>query len=122
MNTFEDFWDLYPRKVSKKDARRAWERAVTIELPAVIIMGLKRQTAYLQSRPVEFRPHAATWLNGERWEDEVQVSITTPPKQTAFQQRHQSAIEAFDRKLGLTPNDEFASGNLDLEPADWRTH
>ncbi|MEZ2131883.1 MULTISPECIES: hypothetical protein [unclassified Sinorhizobium] len=44
-----------------------------------------------------------------------------PQASTAFQQRHQSAIEAFDRKLGITRDDDFTGGTLDLEPADWRT-
>lgn len=63
-----------------------------------------------------------TWRNWMLKFDRPRSPSTAPPKQTAFQQRHQSAIDAFDRKLGLKPNDEFASGNLDLEPADWRAH
>jgi hypothetical protein len=63
-----------------------------------------------------------TWRNWMLKFDRPRSSSAAPPRQTAFQQRHQSAIDAFDRKLGLKPNDEFASGNLDLEPADWRAH
>lgn len=122
MDHFDDFWRDYPRKVSKKDARKAWDRAVRVELPAVIIAGLKRQLQYLESRPVEFRPHAATWLNGERWEDEVPVLSEQQPRQTAFQQRHQSAIDAFDRKLGVSPDDQFTGSTIDLGNGDWRPH
>jgi len=47
---------------------------------------------------------------------------TPPPRQTAFQQRHQSAIDAFDRKLGILPDDEPTGNTIDLGNADWRTH
>ncbi|ASS55895.1 hypothetical protein [Rhizobium leguminosarum] len=120
MNTFDDFWREYPRKVSRKDAMRAWEKAIKVELPAVIIASLRRQIPYLSSRPVEFRPHAATWLNGWRWEDEVQAPEAQ--KQTAYQQRHQNAIDVFDRKLGLKANDEFTGNTLDLAAGDYRPH
>lgn len=63
-----------------------------------------------------------TWRNWMLKFDRPRSPGFTPPKQTAFQQRHQSALDAFDRKLGLKPNDEFAGSHLDLEPADWRPH
>ncbi|MCZ3377444.1 hypothetical protein [Rhizobium sp. AG207R] len=43
-----------------------------------------------------------------------------PPRQTAFQERHNAAIAAFDRKLGTTRDDEFTGNTLDLGSADWR--
>lgn len=64
----------------------------------------------------------ATWRNWIRNASKPRNFGTPPPAKTAFQQRHQTAIDAFDRKLGLKPNDEFAGSNFDLEPADWRAH
>jgi hypothetical protein len=122
MNSFDDFWRDYPRKVSKKDARKAWDRAVKVELPAVIIMGLKRQIQYLESRPVEFRPHAATWLNGERWEDEVQQNVAPPKPKSEFMQHQDDVQRELDKALGRKRDDEFTGNTLDLETGNWRAH
>lgn len=72
MFQFELFWQDYWRKVSKKDARHTWfvatdnsDRIVDIQRAQVA------QTPEMLARPVEKRPHASTWLNQERWKDEV---------------------------------------------------
>lgn len=66
---FESFWDVYPRKEGKGHARRAWEKAQTKAPAAKIILGAKR---YLDdpNREKQFTRLAATWLNGECWDDE----------------------------------------------------
>lgn len=49
-----------------------------------------------------------------------------PPGQrqslTPHQQRHQAALKAFDRKLGIINDDEFTGNTLDLESRDIRSH
>lgn len=44
------------------------------------------------------------------------------PPMTAHQQRHQAAIDAFDRRLGVKRDDEFTGNTLDLERADFGHH
>lgn len=66
---FDDFWAIWPRKESKKNAQDAWARAIKKERETVIYAAA---VAYAESpyRPEKrFVPHAATWLNGERWTD-----------------------------------------------------
>lgn len=69
-----DFWPLYPRKVCKFASRKAWNkiRPRTQESLDAIMEGLKRWLAYWSERETEpdFIPHATTWLNQHRWEDE----------------------------------------------------
>jgi hypothetical protein len=45
--------------------------------PEEIIDGAKRFADFCQSEGTEQRyiPHAATWLNNERWEDELTPSV-----------------------------------------------
>lgn len=67
--TFDDFWSVWPRKDSKKNAQAAWGRAVRRAAPEVIVDAAR---AYAESpfRPEkQFVPHGATWLNGDRWND-----------------------------------------------------
>lgn len=70
---FKKFWDCYPRKVGKAAARKAWyalkpdEELVEKICDAVNKYALTRQ--WRQS--AEFIPHASTFLNAERWEDDI---------------------------------------------------
>lgn len=54
----------------------------------------------------------------------VRNVVTTPiiaPRQTPFQQRHQSAIDAFDHALGRS-YEQSPGYDIELEPTDFRTH
>lgn len=68
---FVAFWDAYPRKTDKGHARKAWAKAVRAGTdPARITAGAK---AYREdpTRSTQFTAHPATWLNGERWNDQA---------------------------------------------------
>lgn len=68
---FERFWAIYPRKEAKARARKVWRRLrVTDELEAKIVAGVRRWSETEQWRRGVI-PHPATFLNGERWTDEV---------------------------------------------------
>ena len=67
---FEDFWAAYPRKIGKGNARKAFEKAMKSVTIDEISSGLNSQLDILKSKEQKFIPHAATWLNGERWNDE----------------------------------------------------
>jgi hypothetical protein len=68
--SFEDFWLLYPRKVARKAARTAFERLTSADQQAAIV-AIADWRRVFATRDPEFIPHAATWLNGERWADEL---------------------------------------------------
>lgn len=70
---FEAFWVAYPRKVAKDHAAKAYARLKPDEpLQRRILAALAAQVASEQwtRDGGRFVPHAATWLNGRRWEDE----------------------------------------------------
>ncbi len=67
---FADFWRTYPRKVGKGDARKAWAQAVRrTGDPAVVLLGAHQYAADPNLPEMQFIPHPATWLRGERWAD-----------------------------------------------------
>ncbi|WP_166390274.1 hypothetical protein [Nocardioides ochotonae] len=68
---FDDWWELYPLKKDKVRARKSYKTARKKTSADTIMQALQAQLPELQSRPVEKRPYATTWLNGERWDDEV---------------------------------------------------
>ena len=71
---FEKFWSLYPRKVNKKKAQEKFIKICKDEdTYNEIMQGLERYKKSKQWQTIEYIPHAVTWLNGERWKDEIEV-------------------------------------------------
>ena len=89
---FESFWNVYPRKVGKESARRAFAKAALLSNPLIIIGGADRMASDPNLPEAAFIPHAATWLNRGGWGDEpypkkpeltkfgVQVFVPVPDK------------------------------------------
>ena len=76
--SFDDFWKSYPKKIAKLAASRAWVKAVAICEPETIIAAVENQKRHLEQwrrDSGQYIPHPATWLNGCRWEDEIEVQI-----------------------------------------------
>jgi hypothetical protein len=68
--SFNDFWDIYPRKMGKGEAKSAFHKAVLKYGLDTIFDGVRRLAADPNLPAPQFVPRAATWLNQERWEDE----------------------------------------------------
>lgn len=77
--SFASFWQAYPRHVGKAAALRAWTRlAPSPDLVATILDALAwqgQQAGWLKDDGA-FIPHASTWLNQRRWEDERPTTAT----------------------------------------------
>lgn len=68
---FETFWDAYPLKQNKKAAERAFGKIKPDhELLAVLLDAIRRQKLGRQWQQGVV-PHASTWLNNERWKDDL---------------------------------------------------
>lgn len=83
--TFSEFYASYPKKVARKDAEKAWaklspnERAKALEaLPTHI------RWWELKGTDKEFIPHPATWLNGARFDDELDLTERLPKTAIAW--------------------------------------
>ncbi|WP_346399944.1 Pyocin large subunit-like protein [Pseudomonas syringae] len=99
---FPKFWKLYPNKKGKAAAEKAWKKLkVTDDLFTLIAQGLAKQCASLAwtKDGGQFIPHPATWLNGKRWEDEVQPASNVHQ----FPQSRHTGFDTRDYKAGLTP-------------------
>lgn len=71
---FDSFWSIYPLKVKKQEALKAWakikpdNKLVEKILSAVTI---QKQTKEWNKEDGKYIPHPTTWLNGGRWDDEI---------------------------------------------------
>ncbi len=71
------WWEVYPRKVGKGRARKAYVSALK-KVSAEIL--LNTLTAYRFGDDPKFIPHPATWLNDERWTDEAAAPAIAPSR------------------------------------------
>lgn len=103
--SFDRFWSLYPRKVNKVPAEKAWAKLkVDRALFAVIAKALAKQASsidWLKSGG-QFIPHPASWLNGKRWEDEV--SATAGARPSAYNGLPQHTPEMYQEVPDGQPN------------------
>lgn len=73
---FDKFWQAYPKKVSKKEAQKSWNKInPSLELFEKILKALEmvKQTEQWKKDNGKYVPYPATWLNQERWTDEINM-------------------------------------------------
>jgi hypothetical protein len=74
-NYFDDFWKAYPRKTNKGFAKKVFEKLkVDDAMLTKMIQAIHAQNKTVwKDKDQQYIPHPSTWLNGERWEDEIVV-------------------------------------------------
>ena len=75
MAEFIDWYQLYPKKMARKDAERAWKK-LSDEDQEQAMEALPNHIKYwqLKNTEKEFIPYPASWLNGYRFEDELDLT------------------------------------------------
>ncbi|MFA5695891.1 MAG: hypothetical protein WC917_00295 [Bacilli bacterium] len=74
---FNLFWEAYPKKKDKVTAKRRFMN-LSAKLYPKIMEALELQKKSNQWQDYEFIPFPSTWLNQERWDDEVKASTVDP--------------------------------------------
>lgn len=96
---FERFWKAYPRHLNKDRAQRAWKKLkpdmALCKVMAAALAAQKASEAWTHEDG-KYIPHAATWLNGRRWEDEVAVDSKPPAAPKAPRASHIEHIDGED--------------------------
>jgi DNA-binding transcriptional ArsR family regulator len=105
---FDEFWEHYPRKIKKKDAKTSFAKAAKKHKTDDILFGLSQQIDTMKSKEQQFIPHAATWLNAERWTDEPEQPNNTNNlhgRRAGSQagQRPDASLERIARLAGVVP-------------------
>jgi hypothetical protein len=83
LNSFHIFWGAYPKKVGKPKAEKSWWKInPDQELMVTILEKIEvyKQTSQWKKDNGEFIPHPATWLNQERWNDEIKINTKVGSK------------------------------------------
>lgn len=96
---FEVFWSKYPKKVAKSTAKKAFEK-VSAPLET-LLTAIERQKCSEQwsKDNGQFIPNPATWLNQERWNDELVPAGNTSIPKGASGELGEAELEAIRRVL-----------------------
>lgn len=98
---FAEFWAVYPRRVARIKAVEAWIKRELDQHADLIIAAIGLQAPEFLTREPDKIPHAATWLNQERWKDEVDRRprpVGRPALETFDQRRERAREEAAERE------------------------
>jgi len=83
---FDKFWSAYPRKSAKAEAKKAFSKITADQLESTILPDLekRKRSSQWQENNGTYIPYPATYLRGERWNDEIR---TDKPKKRDFEER-----------------------------------
>lgn len=81
--SFDEFWAIYPKKVGKKEALRAWRKGKCDARAQEIIADVKKRSTTDQQwlRQTQYIPNPSTYLNQERWNDAILPVQPQPMRQ-----------------------------------------
>ena len=110
---FDQFWSVYPLKVAKQPALKAWSKLKPKgDLLKSILADVERRVAgEWHGREKQYIPHPATYLNQRRWEDEVADKVDDEDKPTIqellakrmAENGGSCLVEGFDYPFGEEP-------------------
>lgn len=114
---FDDFWELYPRKEAKGQARKTWEKLVKAKIltPTVqkfivdhLAIRIQDDSAWVEGER-RFIPHPSTWLNDERWDDEYETLADKKPAPRSLKQMTDSEllVIAREKRIRTAGKDRF---------------
>jgi hypothetical protein len=100
--TFENFWSQYPKKVGKLTAKRSWEK-LSLDNQQKALEAIAEHRKYWAAKGTdwEYIPHASTWLNNERFFDEI--VIEEKKKEVLAWHRSDQGTLAKGREVGCQP-------------------
>ena len=92
---FEKWWALYPKKIAKEAARRAYTRVAPRLSALVLLEGVQRYRDDPNRDPA-YTANPATWLNEGRWDDEPLPSRNGAAKPSTGDQRLATGLQLVD--------------------------
>lgn len=108
-----EFWPIYPRKVGKGQALKAYRAARKQADCATIVAGARRYASERAGQDQQFTRHASTWLNGAGWLDEP----SSPPRPSANSPpRERTVLDAVNDRLREEDAARYDPFTIDHEP------
>tara|TARA_Y100000590_G_C15311118_1_gene860178 strand:+ start:94 stop:465 length:372 start_codon:yes stop_codon:yes gene_type:complete len=92
---FLQFWKIYPRKVAKVAAQRSWKRLKVKDIDDIFKV-YKEHLIRWRGTDIQFVPHASTWINQRRWEDELEP---LPENKSSIYRNIENERKTFIKKI-----------------------
>jgi len=107
MDLFRKFWNIYPRKVGRGSAIKAWEKLCRRRTTLVCPTWEEIKSAILEQKKTEqwknpqYIPYPATWLNQYRW-------LNDPKDMKAQDFSHKKPFITYEgRRFDLCPDGRY---------------
>ena len=100
--TFAVFYGLYPRKMARKDAEKAW-RSMTTDEQEKAIEALPQHLKYwkIKETAKDYIPYPASWLRSGRYDDELDIEPLKKPELPFYATEELTIKKA--QEVGITP-------------------
>lgn len=91
---FDQFWNVYPKKINKKEAQDIWTKKNLDSIAQIIINHIIERTAKdRQWQNEQYIPHPTTFLANEKWNDEFAPIQTSSPAIPFGQRRFEKSSD-----------------------------
>jgi uncharacterized protein YdaU (DUF1376 family) len=77
INGFDKFWEAYPNKKDKQKAIKAWVKHQPNIVDVLKAIVTQKNSEQWKKDNGQYIPLPTTWLNGARWEDEINTTKST---------------------------------------------
>lgn len=117
---FDDFWAVYPRKVKKHDALKAWKSAKLDKIADTIIADVKlRCDTEWKGQDMHYILHPTTYLHQRRWEDETAPTERKEETRRGIEPKDNSALNYEQREYN---DDDFGDDFFVFSPGWAKKH
>ena len=103
MIDFNQLWSIYPKKVAKVPAQRAWSR-LSEDKRRIAIDDIAK--GRYNGTEKAYIPNAATYLNQERWEDEI-IEQPRQKEEWELMPREDDNLVVWAKKHGFPPPNDL---------------
>lgn len=99
---FDKFYALYPRKMARKDAEKAW-KSMNREEQEKALESLPTHLKYwkIKETQKDFIPYPASWLRSGRYDDELDIEPLKRPELPFYATEELTIKKA--QEVGITP-------------------
>jgi len=98
IDRFADFWFVYPKKRNKKGSIYKWKlkklNEIADQLIADVLLRIKEDKRWVDG----FVPDPLTYINQERWNDEVERAIKKQPSEVRKQRLAMKMVQEDDQR------------------------
>ena len=116
---FDEFWDIYPRKVGKNSALKAYTTArgryvgSVGDFEATVLTGALALAQDPNLPAAQYIPHPTTWLNREGWNDDPYPERQRSPEEIAAQAK---ALRDRQREKSLAETQRLLAESSGAKP------